>query len=87
MTEQYDLKPDAESAVDPDIEPEYDFSNGVRGMFANARFPILIHNSILGYFHRQAVVKGTSSEQLINEVLRHHVAAMGYLPPALEERR
>jgi hypothetical protein len=87
MTEQYHVKPDVESEHDPDMEPEYDFSNGVRGKFANAQFPILIHNSILGYFHARAIATGKTSEDLIDEVLRQHVAAMGYVPPSLERRR
>ncbi len=87
MTEEYNAKPEVESEDDPDMEPEYDFSNGIRGFFANAQFPILIHNSILGYFHGQAVATGKSSEELINDVLRKHVAEMGYVPPVFAERR
>ncbi len=86
MTEGNYVRSEVDSGDDPDMEPEYDFSNGVRGMFANAQFPILIHNSILGYFHGRAVATGRSSEELINEVLRQHVAAMGYVPPVFAQR-
>ncbi len=86
MTEDYHVQFDAESQDDPDMAPEYDFSNGIRGRFANSRFPIFIHNSILGYFHGRAVATGRPSEELINEVLRQHVAATGYVPPVFARR-
>ena len=86
MTQEYQVETEIGSGDDPDMEAEYDFSNGIRGMFANARFPILIHNSILGYFHARAIATGRSSEELINEVLRQHIAAMGYIPPVFAER-
>ncbi len=62
MTEESHGRLDAESEDDLDMKPEYDFSNGIRGRFANSRFPVFIHNSILGYFHGQAMVTGKSSE-------------------------
>jgi hypothetical protein len=72
---------------DPDMRVEYDFSNAARGRFANARLPIYIENRTLGYFHGQAIATGKSSEDLINEVLRQHVSATGYVPPVFAERR
>jgi ribonuclease toxin BrnT of type II toxin-antitoxin system len=85
--EQYNVNQNIECEEDPDMEPEYDFSNGVRGMFANARFPVFVENSILGYFHRRAIATGIPGDELINEVLRQHVAAAGYVAPVFEERR
>jgi uncharacterized DUF497 family protein len=87
MTEEYHTKLEAASQDDPDMKPEYDFSKGIRGKFANSRFPIYIENRTLGYFHGQAIATGKSSEELINEVLRQHVAATGYVPPMFAERR
>jgi hypothetical protein len=72
---------------DPDMRVEYDFSNGIRGRFANSSFPVFIENRTLGYFHGRAIATGKSSEELINEVLRQHVAATGYVPPVFAERR
>ncbi len=87
MTEEYQARLDAESDDDLDMKPEYDFSNGIRGRFANSRFPVFIHNSILGYFHGQAMETGKSSEELIDQLLREHVIAKGYVPPVFAERR
>ena len=75
------------TANDPDMRVEYDFSDAIRGKFANARLPIYIENRTLGYFHGQAIATGKSSEDLINEVLRQHVSATGYVPPVFAERR
>ncbi len=87
MTTEYDQRLSVETEDDPDMAPEYDFSNAVRGKFANVRFPIFIDNSILGYFHERSIVTGISGADLINEVLRRHVEATGYLPPVFPERR
>jgi uncharacterized DUF497 family protein len=38
--ESYNVSQNIESGDDPDMEAEYDFSKGIRGMFANARFPV-----------------------------------------------
>ena len=72
---------------DPDMRVEYDFSNGIRGRFANSLFPVYIENRTLGYFHGQAIATGKSSEELINDVLRQYVAKMGYVSPVFAERR
>ena len=72
---------------DPDMDAEYDFSKGVRGKFAHWRLPVYVENSILGYFHQRAIEMGIPGDTLINEVLRQHVAAAGYVPPVFKERR
>ncbi len=64
-----------------ELEGKFDFSNPIRGKFANVRFPIFIDNSILGYFHVRARATGIRMEELVNEALRHHVNAAGYVPP------
>ncbi len=69
------------------MEPEYDFSNAVRGKFANARFPVFVHNSILGYFHERSIATGIPGDELINQVLRRYVEATGYVLPAWGEPR
>lgn len=86
MTDQY---PEHSPAVDddPDMEAEYDFSNAVRGKFAHWRLPVYIENSILGYFHDRSIATGIPGDTLINEVLRQHVAAAGYVPPVFKEGR
>jgi hypothetical protein len=84
--ESYNVSQNIESEDDPDMEAEYDFSKGVRGMFANARFPVYVENSILGYFHRRAIASGIPGDELINQVLREHVAAAGYVPPVFRDR-
>ncbi len=72
---------------DPDMRVEYDFSNAVRGKFANVRFPVFIDNRTLGYFHGRAISTGISIEELVNEALRRHVEATGYVAPVFAERR
>lgn len=84
--ENYNVSQNIESEADPDMKPEYDFSKGIRGMFANARFPVYVENSILGYFHRRAIATGIPGDDLINEVLRQHVAGTGYVPPVFRDR-
>jgi hypothetical protein len=87
LTDEYNAGNSAEAEDDSDMKAEYDFSNGIRGKFANFRFPILIHNSTLGYFHGRARATGLSMEELINEVLRNHVAATGYVAPVFPAER
>lgn len=87
MTTAYNGKPEVEAEDDLDMAPEYDFSNAIRGKFANVRFPVFIDNSILGYFHERSIVTGVPGDELIREVLRRHVAAAGYMPPVFSERR
>jgi uncharacterized DUF497 family protein len=82
MTDEYD-----EQYEKAEGEFELDFSKGVRGKFAHVRFPIFIDNSILGYFHGRAIASGIPGEELINEVLRQHVAATGYVAPVFTEGR
>jgi hypothetical protein len=79
--EEYNVTRNIEPEDDPDMEAEYDFSNGVRGKFAHVRLPVYVDNSILGYFHQRAIASGIPGDDLINEVLRQHVAATGYVPP------
>ena len=78
---------DIEPEDDPDMKAEYDFSNGVRGKFAHVRLPVLVENSILGYFHQRAIATGIPGDELINEVLRQHVAATGYVAPVFVRRK
>jgi len=87
MTDEYDPKPSSEAEDDDPAMREYDFSNAIRGMFANCLLPIPIENSILGYFHQQEIATGVRTEDAINEILRRHVAATGYKPPVFAERR
>jgi len=72
---------------DPDMRVEYDFSKAVRGKFANCRFQVFIDNSTLWYFHDRSLATGTPAEELINDVLRQHVAATGYVAPVFSESR
>jgi uncharacterized DUF497 family protein len=83
---EYNMSQKADSEDDPDMKAEYDFSKGVRGMFANARLPVFVENSILGYFHQRAIAIGIPGDELINQVLREHVAAAGYVPPVFHDR-
>lgn len=84
--EEYNVNQKVDSGDDPDMKAEYDFSKGIRGMFANARLPVFIENSILGYFHQRAIASGIPGDELINEVLRQHVAAAGYVVPVFPKR-
>jgi uncharacterized protein len=84
--EEYNVNQKVDSGDDPDMKAEYDFSKGIRGMFANARLPVFIENSILGYFHQRAIASGIPGDELINEVLRQHVAATGYVAPVFPKR-
>ena len=87
MIAEYNVSKGSESEDDPDMKAEYDFSKGVRGKFANARFPIFIDNWTLGYFHGRARITGITMEELINEALRHHVAATGYVAPVFSAKQ
>lgn len=82
---EYTVKQGTEPEDDPDMEAEYDFSKGVRGMFAHVRLPVYVENSILGYFHQRSIATGIPGDTLINEVLRQHVAAAGYVPRVFKE--
>lgn len=62
-------------------ELDLDFSNGIRGVFADSRFPIFIDNAVLGYFHTGARTTGVDMTEAINDVLRRHVG----LPPCLSD--
>lgn len=84
--EERNVSQQVDSQDDPDMKPEYDFSKGIRGMFANARLPVFIENSILGYFHQRAIATGIPGDELINQVLREHVAAAGYVAPVSHHR-
>lgn len=81
MTDDYGVEDESE------LEGKFDFSNPIRGKFANVRFPIFIDNSILGYFHVRARATGIRMEELVNEALRHHVNAAGYVPPVFPAER
>jgi uncharacterized protein len=76
-----------EKEDDPDMKAEYDFSKGVRGRFAHWRLPVYVENSILGYFHQRSLATGIPGDELINEVLRQHVAATGYVAPVFSDSR
>jgi hypothetical protein len=84
--EEYNMSQKVDSEYDPDMKAEYDFSKGVRGKFANARLPVFVENSILGYFHQRAIAIGIPGDELINQVLREYVAAAGYVPPVFHDR-
>jgi hypothetical protein len=62
---------------DDGMKAEYDFSNGVRGVFRDCRLPQLIDNEVLGYFHTRSIKFGIDPTEAINEILRAHVG----LPP------
>jgi uncharacterized DUF497 family protein len=85
-SEEYNVTQDIEPEDDSDMEAEYDFSKGVRGKFAHWRLPVYVENSILGYFHDRSIATGIPGDTLINEVLRQHVAAAGYVPRVFKER-
>ena len=65
-------------------EFELDFSKGVRGAFANWRFPISIDNAVLGHFHARARTTGVDMTEAINDVLRRHVGLPSELPEPAE---
>ena len=54
-------------------EGEIDLSNGIRGAFADSRFPVFIDNAVLGHFHTHARTTGVDMTEAINNVLRRHV--------------
>ena len=45
------------------------FSNGIRGAFADCRFPIFIDNAVLGHFHTRARTTGVDMTEAINDAL------------------
>ena len=51
---------------------EVDFANGIRGAFADSRFPVFIDNAVLGHFHSRARTTGVDMTEAINDVLRRH---------------
>ena len=57
------------------------FSNGIRGAFADCRFPIFIDNAVLGHFHTRARTTGVDMTEAINDVLRRHAG----LPACLSD--
>jgi uncharacterized DUF497 family protein len=65
-------------------EFELDFSKGIRGAFANCRFPIFIDNAVLGHFHTRARTTGVDMTEAINDVLRRHVGLPSELPEPAE---
>jgi uncharacterized DUF497 family protein len=62
-------------------ELDLDFSNSIRGAFADCRFPIFIDNAVLGYFHTRARTTGVDMTDAINDVLRRSAG----LPPCLSD--
>ena len=83
VTDEYNVKPMVESEAgkidddDDGMAAEYDFSNGVRGVFREVRLPFPIDNEVLGHFRTRARVAGIDAENEINAILRAHVG----LPP------
>jgi uncharacterized protein len=69
-----------ESGLIDDDDGRFDFGHGIRGMYANARFPIHIDNAVLGYFHKRAPLTGISTEDAINDILRRHLGLPSQLP-------
>ena len=57
------------------------FSNGIRGAFADCRFPIFIDNAVLGHFHTRARTTGVDMTEAINDVLHRHAG----LPACLSD--
>jgi len=76
MNAEYD-----EHSENAEGELNLDFSNGIRGAFADCRFPIFIDNAVLGYFHTRARTTGVDMTEALNDVLRRHVG----LPPCLSD--
>lgn len=84
VTDEYNVKPMVETEAgkidddyDDGMKAEYDFSNGVRGVFRDCRLPLPIDNEVLGYFHTRSIKFGIDTTEAINEILRAHVG----LPP------
>jgi uncharacterized protein len=67
-------------------EFDLDFSQGIRGAFANCRFPTFIDNAVLGHFHNRARATGVDMTEAINDVLRRHVGLPSELPELAEQR-
>lgn len=61
-------------------EFELDFSQAIRGAFANCRLPIFIDNAVLGHFHTRARTAGVDMTEAINDALRRHVG-LPFEPP------
>ena len=59
---------------DPEMLDEYDFSNSVRGKFhkegAIHIAPIRLDTDVLAYFAKRARAKGTTLNELLNEILK-----------------
>lgn len=83
MTDAYNVKSMVETEAgkiddyDDGMAAEYDFSNGVRGVFRDVRLPMPIDNEVLWHFHTRERVTGIDTTEAINEILRAHVG----LPP------
>jgi uncharacterized DUF497 family protein len=84
VTDEYNVRPMVEieaTKIDDDyddgMKAEYDFSDGVRGVFRDCRLPLPIDNEVLGYFHTRSIKFGIDTTEAINEILRAHVG----LPP------
>jgi uncharacterized protein (UPF0303 family) len=75
---------DQQSGPIDDDDGKFDFGHGIRGMYANARFPIHIDNAILGHFHTRAPLTGISTEDAINDILRRHLGLPSELPEPAE---
>ena len=77
---------DQESGPIDEDDGRLDIGHVIRGMYANAQFPIFIDNAILGHFHTRAPLTGISTEDAINDVLRRHLGLPSRLPEAAERR-
>ena len=75
---------DQESGPIDDDDGRLDIGHVIRGMYANARFPIFIDNAILGHFHTRAPLTGISTQDAINDVLRRHLGLPSRLPERAE---
>lgn len=87
MTDEYGAKAASAAKVeqadeyDDGMAAEYDFSNGIRGVFKYCRFPVYVDNEVLWYFRTRAEPSGVDKRagmtEAINEILRVHIG----LPP------
>jgi uncharacterized DUF497 family protein len=66
-------------------EGEIDLSNGIRGAFADSRFPVFIDNAVLGHFHSHARTTGVDMTDAINDVLRRHTGLPACLSDPTED--
>lgn len=59
-----------------ELQPEYDFSNGIRGRFYTPKkisTTIRLDDDILLYFKKLASIKKTGYQTLLNNLLREYI--------------